>query len=113
MIQNLNFYKQEAPNNLSSIIAGLNYLQGEAQKSKMPTVANLLKIAARDILFCAESSYNIDTTSDEYLKSLVIDPSVYAAFEFLAKFALLDDKKLKNDVIDTISTLTKTGGFDS
>ncbi|MDA0781163.1 MAG: hypothetical protein PQ612_00465 [Rickettsiales bacterium] len=92
---------------INETVNGLNFIALNLEKNKLQQLSRLVRAVMVDFISWSKNSYMLNNKScdEEYFDEYLIDTSMLAAMEFLAKFALLDDIKIKNEFIEIISKM--------
>lgn len=95
---------------IGETINGLNFIALNAERNGLKQISRLIRATMADIASWVD---NYDG-SDQFKKypEYFLDASMFSALEFLAKFALLDDEKIKKDVLEFISKLEEQNKSD-
>ena len=90
-----------APDFSKSMLMGLHYLISEAETHNRPKVARVLHMCMRDVCIAIDNEDGINSC----LKECTSDESLFAAFDFLRKYASIKNESVKKAVRLEIESL--------
>ncbi len=93
---------------LNSTIAAMVYLINECKKNQSDTTVNILQRALADITIdlCGDTKRNTKEENIQFYEEL-LSPSLFAALEFLSKYASIDDREIKKEIISKLEKYMK------
>lgn len=80
-----------------STIAGLNYLMMNTTERGLSKIARILQNCANDVCIALEQG---ELSEDEF--PLIVDHNLLATISFLSKYASIDDKQIKEEILSEI-----------
>ena len=92
---------------IQETIHGLNFIALNLEKNKLLQLSRLVRAVMVDFTSWSKNNFMFNDKSEngEHFREHLIDTSILAAMEFLAKFASLNDDEVKSDVIETIQKI--------
>jgi len=92
---------------INETVSGLNFIALNLEKNQLNQLSRLIRAVMVDIVSWSKNSFmvNNELNSENCFNEYLIDTSMLAAMEFLAKFALLDDNKIKDEVLEAVLKL--------
>lgn len=95
---------------IQETVNGLNFIALNAERCQLTQIARLVRAVMVDIVSWSKHLHmqNEQHGEPNIFENYMIDVSMITAFEFLAKFALLDDDQLKEDILKTLSNISQS-----